>query len=54
MKKFLVGLLAITASVCCALGISACGSNDKDKEKADEWGTVFTVQIGRASCRERV
>ncbi len=52
MKKFLVGLLAITASVCCALGISACGSNDKDKEKADEWGTVFTVQSAYAKATE--
>ncbi|MDE7439781.1 MAG: leucine-rich repeat domain-containing protein [Clostridia bacterium] len=48
-KKLLVGLLAATASLCCAFGLSACGKDGKDdKNDSNEWGSEYSVQSAYA------
>lgn len=48
-KKLLMALLAVTASVTCALGLAACG---EDEKKGAVWGEEYSVQAAYAVATE--
>lgn len=52
-KKLLVALLAATAAVCGAFGLSACGNgNDNNEHGSSEWGDGYSVQSAYALAKD--